>query len=78
MLLWRLILNLAVNLQPPRMCVFVNGDRHLVNMKGRAVFSFASVDMYSPCHIQRVPSGPVGCYRVRMDCVVRSCGSAVM
>ena len=32
-LLWRLILSLAVNLQPPSMCVFVSGDWHLVHMK---------------------------------------------
>ena len=32
MLLWRLVLSLAVNLQPPSMCVFVSGDWHLVHM----------------------------------------------
>ena len=32
-LLWRLILSLAVNLQPPRMWVFVSRDWHLVHMR---------------------------------------------
>ena len=31
-LLWRLVLSLTVNLQPPRMCAFVSGDRHLVHV----------------------------------------------
>ncbi len=31
-LLWRLILNLADNLEHPRMCVFVSGELHLVHM----------------------------------------------
>ena len=38
--------------------------------EGWAVFSFASVDMYPPRHLKRVPPSPVGCCRVRMDCVV--------
>ena len=46
--------------------------------EGQAVFSFASMDMYSPCHVQRVSSSPVGRCRVRMDCVVRSCVSSVL
>ena len=46
--------------------------------EGRAVLFFASMDMCSPCHLQRVPPGPVGCCRVRMECVVRSCGSSVV
>ena len=46
--------------------------------EGRFVLSFAFVDMYSPCHLQRVQSSPVGRCRVRMDCVVRSCGSSVL
>jgi hypothetical protein len=46
--------------------------------EGRAVLSFASVDMYSPCHFQRVPPTPVGCCGVCMDCVVRSYGSSFM
>ena len=29
--------------------------------EGRAVFSFASVYMYSPRNFQRVPPSPVGC-----------------
>ena len=37
-LLWCLILSLAVNLQPPRMCVFVSGDWHLVHMKDELCF----------------------------------------
>jgi hypothetical protein len=36
--LWRLTLSLAVNLQPPGMCVFVSGDRHLVHMRDRLCF----------------------------------------
>ena len=32
-LLWRLILNFAVYLQPLMMCVFVSGDWHLVHMR---------------------------------------------
>jgi len=32
-LLRRLILSLAVNLQPPSMLVFVSGDRHFVHMR---------------------------------------------
>ena len=31
--LWRLVRSLAVNLQQPRMCVFVSGDWHLVHMR---------------------------------------------
>ncbi len=38
MVLWRLILRLAVNLQPPSMCVFVSGDLHLVHMKDGLFF----------------------------------------
>ncbi len=49
-LLWRLIPSLAVNLQPPRMCVFVSGELHLVHV--RAVFPFVSVNVYSPRHLQ--------------------------
>ena len=37
-LLWRLILNLAVYLYPPRICVFVSGDRHLVHMRDGLCF----------------------------------------
>ncbi len=37
-LLWRLILSLAVNLQPPRMCVFVSGLMHLVHMRDGLCF----------------------------------------
>ena len=51
-LLWRLILSLAVYLHPPRMCVFVSGDWHFGANEGRAVFSFASVYMYSPCYLK--------------------------
>ena len=36
-LLWRLILSLSVNLQPPRMCVLVTGDWHLVHMRDGCV-----------------------------------------
>ncbi len=32
MLLWLLVLSLAVNLQPPSLCVLVSGDWHLVHM----------------------------------------------
>ena len=32
-LLWRLILSLAVSLQPPSMRVFMNGDWHLMQIK---------------------------------------------
>ena len=32
-LLWRLILSLAVYLQPPSMWVFVSGDYHLVHIR---------------------------------------------
>ena len=32
-LLWRLVQSLAVNLQPPSMCVFVSGDWPLVHMR---------------------------------------------
>ena len=46
--------------------------------EGWVMFSFASVDMHSPRHLQRVPLGSVGCRRVRVDCVVRSCGSGVV
>ena len=37
-LLWRLILSLAVNLQPPRMWVFVSGAWHLVQMRDGLYF----------------------------------------
>jgi len=37
-LLWRLVLSLAVNLQPPSMCVFVSGDWHLVHMRDGLCF----------------------------------------
>ena len=37
-LLWRLILSLAVNVQPPRMCVFVSGDWHLVHKRDGLCF----------------------------------------
>ncbi len=37
-LLWRLILSLAVNLQPPRMWMFVSGDWHLVHMRDELCF----------------------------------------
>jgi len=37
-LLWRLILNLAVNLQPPMICVFVSGDWHLVHIRDGLCF----------------------------------------
>ncbi len=46
--------------------------------EGWVVVFFAFVDMYSPCHLQRVSPSPVGCCRVCMDCVVRLCGSSVM
>ncbi len=45
--------------------------------EGRAVLSFASMDMYFPCHLQRVPPSLVGSCRVRMDYVVRSYDSSV-
>jgi len=37
-LLWRLVLSLAVNLQPPSMWVFVRGDWHLVHMRDGLCF----------------------------------------
>ena len=37
-LLWRLVQSLAVNLQPPSMCVFVSGDWHLVHMRDGLCF----------------------------------------
>jgi hypothetical protein len=37
-LLWRLILSLTVNLQPPRMCVFMSGELHLVHVRDRLCF----------------------------------------
>ena len=37
-LLLRLVLNLAVNLQPPSMCVFVSGDCYLVHMRDGQCF----------------------------------------
>ena len=37
-LLWRLILNFAVYFQPPRMCVFVSEDWHLVHMRDGLCF----------------------------------------
>ena len=37
-LLWRLVLSLAVNVQPPSMCVFVSGDWHLVHMRDGLCF----------------------------------------
>jgi hypothetical protein len=37
-MLWRLILNLAVNLQPPMMFVFVSGDWHSVHMRDGLCF----------------------------------------
>ncbi len=39
-MLWRLVLSLAVNLQPPSMCVFVSGDWHLVHMRDGLCFLF--------------------------------------
>ncbi len=36
--LWRLFLSLAVNLQPPRVCVFVSGELHLVHMRDGPCF----------------------------------------
>ena len=39
-LLWYLVLSLAVNLQPPIMCVFVSGDWHLVHMRDGLCFLF--------------------------------------
>ncbi len=33
MLLWRLVLNLTVYLQPPKMCVFVSEDWNLVHIR---------------------------------------------
>ncbi len=38
MLFWRLILNLVVYLPPPRMCMFVSGDWHLVHMRDGLCF----------------------------------------
>ena len=38
MLLWRFVLSLAVNMQPPSMCGFVSGDWHLVHMRDRLCF----------------------------------------
>ena len=44
--------------------------------EGRAVFSFASVYMYSPSHLQRVSPVPEGCRLICIYCVVRySCSS---
>ncbi len=37
-LMCRLILSLAVYLHPPRMCVFVSGDWHLVQMRDGLCF----------------------------------------
>jgi len=37
-LLWRLIRSLAVNRQPPSMCVFVSGGWHLVHMRDGLCF----------------------------------------
>jgi len=37
-ILWRLTLSLAVNLQPPRMCKFLSGDRHLVHTRNGLCF----------------------------------------
>ena len=46
--------------------------------EGRAVFSFASVYMYSPCHLQGVPPSPVGRRRVCVNCVVCTGGSSFL
>ena len=46
--------------------------------EGWAMLSFASVDMHSPRHLQRVPPSSVGCRGVRVDCVVRSYGFGVV
>ena len=37
-LLWRLILSFAVNLQPPSMCVFVSGEWHLMHTRDGLCF----------------------------------------
>ena len=37
-LLWRLVLSLAVNMQPPSMCVFVSEDCHLIHMRDGLCF----------------------------------------
>jgi hypothetical protein len=37
-LLWRLVRSLAMNLQPPRMCVFVSGDWHFVHIRDGLCF----------------------------------------
>ena len=37
-LLWRFILSLAVNLQPPSIWVFVRGDWHLVHIRDAPCF----------------------------------------
>ena len=39
-MLWRLVLRLAANLQPPSMCVFVSGDLHLVHTRDGVCFLF--------------------------------------
>ena len=46
--------------------------------EGWVMLSYAFLDMYSPCHLQRVPPSPVGCCRVCMDRVVPSRGSSVV
>jgi len=37
-LLWRLVMSLALDLQAPSMCVFVSGDGLLVHMRGGLCF----------------------------------------
>ena len=59
-LLWRLILSLAVNLQPPANVRVCEWGLALCVYEGWAVFSFASEAMYSPRQLQRVPPSPVG------------------
>ncbi len=55
----RLLLSLAVNLQPPSMYVCVcEWGLAFGAYEGWAVFSFTSVDMYSPRHLQRVHPDP--------------------
>ena len=51
-LLWRLVLSLAVNLQPSSMRVFVSGYWHLVHIRNGLFSFFTSVDMYSPRHLR--------------------------
>ncbi len=61
-LLWRLVLSLAVNLQSTSQYVCVCERKLTLGaFEGWAVFSFTPVDVYSPRHLQRVPYGPEGC-----------------